>query len=294
MIGAGVLKLLREPLLHFLVIGALLFGVFSWVSADDEAAPGEIVVSAGQIANLEAIFSRTWQRPPSAQELDGLVADYVRDEILYREAVAMGLDRDDAVIRRRLRQKMEFVADVMAEVEPTDAELKAYVSGARRAVSDGAAILLQPRLLQVGERASGRRLSWRACFSPSMRGRRRQRTQAMPSCRDSSSTIFPSSGVAQIFGEDFASLDGASGSGAWEGPVTSAYGTAPGPRQRACRSARTSFRGSPRGGAAGMASRTQGRRQRRALRKTSIALCRQSRELCRSRAAHKSLPRQRP
>ena len=59
------MKLLREPLLHFLVIGALLFGVFSLTSADDEPAPDEIVVSAGQIASLEAIFSRTWQRPPT-------------------------------------------------------------------------------------------------------------------------------------------------------------------------------------------------------------------------------------
>ena len=122
------MKLLREPLLHFLVIGALLFGVFQLADADDEPAPGEIVVSAGQIANLEAIFSRTWQRPPSAEELDGLVEDYIRDEVLYREAVAMGLDRDDAVIRRRMRQKMEFVADVMADVEPTDAELKTFVA----------------------------------------------------------------------------------------------------------------------------------------------------------------------
>ena len=121
------MRLLREPLLHFLVIGAVLFGVFR-LAADDGPAQGEIIVSAGQIASLEAIFSRTWQWPPTAGERESLVKDYIRDEVLYREAIAMGLDRDDAIIRRRMRQKMEFVADLTAQAEPTDAELKTFVA----------------------------------------------------------------------------------------------------------------------------------------------------------------------
>ncbi len=123
------MKLLREPLLHFLVIGAVLFGVFQLGRPVTRRLRDEIVVSAGQIASLEAIFSQTWQRPPTA---DGSwtrwSANYIRDEVLYREGVAMGLDRDDAVVRRRMRQKMEFVADLTADVEPTDAELKAFVA----------------------------------------------------------------------------------------------------------------------------------------------------------------------
>ena len=73
-------------------------------------------------------FSRTWQRPPTREELEGLIRDRVREEVYYREAMAMGLDRDDPIIRRRLQQKMEFVTDdVAALAEPTDAELSEYL-----------------------------------------------------------------------------------------------------------------------------------------------------------------------
>ena len=73
-------------------------------------------------------FSRTWQRPPTRDELEGLIRDRVREEVYYREALAMGLDRDDTIIRRRLQQKLEFVTDDVAAVaEPTDAELAEYL-----------------------------------------------------------------------------------------------------------------------------------------------------------------------
>jgi hypothetical protein len=90
---------------------------------------GEIVVTEGRIGNLTETFARTWQRPPTAEELNGLVEDYIREEVLYREGVALGLDRDDTIIRRRLRQKLEFVSeDAASAVEPTDTELAAYLA----------------------------------------------------------------------------------------------------------------------------------------------------------------------
>jgi len=77
---------------------------------------------------MAAGFARDWQRPPSTEELTGLVRDRVREEVLYREAIAIGLDKDDAIIRRRLRQKMEFISDdLAAEAEPSDAELNTYL-----------------------------------------------------------------------------------------------------------------------------------------------------------------------
>ena len=118
---------LREPLLHFLVIGAAIFFLYRVVSGEEEG-PREIVVTEAQIESLAEGFARTWMRPPTAEEIRGLVDDYVREEVYYREAMALGLDRDDTVIRRRLRQKMEFVSDDIAAVkEPTDAELQAYL-----------------------------------------------------------------------------------------------------------------------------------------------------------------------
>ena len=123
-------KFLREPLLHFLLIGAVLFIVFGIVN---DNRPGDtenrIVVSAGRIQQLSIIFAKTWQRPPTADELKGLVDDFVLEEIYYRQAVAMGIDRDDTVIRRRLRQKFEFLTDDMAAaVAPTDEALAAYLA----------------------------------------------------------------------------------------------------------------------------------------------------------------------
>ena len=123
-------KFLREPLLHFLLIGAVLFVVFGLVS---DRAPSsvdtQVVVSAGRIEQLENIFAKTWQRPPTEQELKGLVDDFVLEEIYYRQAVAMGIDRDDTVIRRRLRQKFEFLTDDMAAAAvPTDEELANYLA----------------------------------------------------------------------------------------------------------------------------------------------------------------------
>jgi hypothetical protein len=122
------MKLLSEPLMHFLLLGAAIFVIYSLVSEDRGSKPGHIIVTQGKITNLAATFARIWQRPPAAQELEGLIQEYIREEVLYREALALGLDRDDTVIRRRLRQKMEFVSeDFAAQVEPSDDDLRAYL-----------------------------------------------------------------------------------------------------------------------------------------------------------------------
>jgi len=122
-------RLLSEPLLHFLVLGAVLFALHGWARPARAADARTILVTRGDVENLALTFGRTWQRPPTAEELKGLVDDFVREEILSREAIRLGLDRDDTVIRRRLSQKMEFVAeDLAATVEPTDDELAARVA----------------------------------------------------------------------------------------------------------------------------------------------------------------------
>lgn len=123
-------KLLREPLLHFLLIGLALFIVFELINDSRFGdTDSQIVVSAGRIEQLENIFTRTWLRPPTEEELKGLIDDFVLEEIYYRQAVAMGIDRDDTVIRRRLRQKFEFLTDdLAATIEPTQQELAAYLA----------------------------------------------------------------------------------------------------------------------------------------------------------------------
>jgi len=125
-------RLLREPLVHFLISGALLFALYGFVSNDESYAPGRIVVGADRVAALATTFQRTWMRPPTASELDSLVSDYVDEEILYREALALGLDRDDLVIRRRLRQKVEYLhSDLVEFAPPTEAELAEHLASNR-------------------------------------------------------------------------------------------------------------------------------------------------------------------
>jgi PPIC-type PPIASE domain len=121
-------RLIREPFIHFLLLGAAIFIANRLVSGRADNQLGKIVITQGQITSMVIGFSRTWQRPPTREELEGLIRDRVREEVYYREAVALGLDRDDTIVRRRLQQKLEFVtADVAALAEPTDAELTEYL-----------------------------------------------------------------------------------------------------------------------------------------------------------------------
>jgi len=123
------MKLLREPLVHFLLLGAGLFFLAGLLGSSEEEGNKRIVVSSGRLEHLVTGFSRTWQRSPTQQELEGMVEDYIKEEVLYREARVLGLDQDDTVIRRRLRQKMEFLSeDFVAIEEPTEEELQTYLN----------------------------------------------------------------------------------------------------------------------------------------------------------------------
>ena len=120
----------REPLLHFVGAGAAIFVLFQLVGGTEEFALRRIVVGPERVDHLVQSWRRTWQREPTPAELRGLVDDYVLEEILYREALAMGLDRDDTIVRRRLRQKMEFISEELTpEPEPGDDELARFLAG---------------------------------------------------------------------------------------------------------------------------------------------------------------------
>ena len=117
---------LKDPLLHFSALGAALFALFLLTN---ERAPDDdtVVISQARQAQLAAAFGRVWRRPPSDEELKGLIDEWLREELANREAVAMGLARDDLIIRRRLRQKYEaFMDQVASAVEPTETELRVW------------------------------------------------------------------------------------------------------------------------------------------------------------------------
>ena len=123
----SIRAVMREPLLHFLLAGAGLFLLFSYAVGPDQADNDEIVVSSGQIEHLTTLFVKTWQRAPTEVELRGLIDNFILEEVLYREATAIGLDQDDTIIRRRLRQKMEFLVDDFSAADPSDVDLQQFL-----------------------------------------------------------------------------------------------------------------------------------------------------------------------
>ncbi len=118
----------KEPLLHFLCIGAMIFVLFSVLSKEERDVGGKkIIVSAGDVERLSDNWSKKWNRPPTETELKGLVESYVKEEVYYREALSLGLDQNDTVLRRRLMQKMEFLSNDLAELyQPDEIALNKY------------------------------------------------------------------------------------------------------------------------------------------------------------------------
>src|SRR6516225_448229 len=120
---------LREPLLHFLLLGLLLFCVYAYINRGRGGVESskQIELTLDDLRQMEMYFESQWHRPPTQQEFQAMVEDKVREEVLYREGIAMGLDKDDTIVKRRMAQKMQFLAeDVAAAHEPTPAELKAW------------------------------------------------------------------------------------------------------------------------------------------------------------------------
>jgi hypothetical protein len=219
---------LREPLLHFLAIGAALFLYFHF-SSGGSASPGStrIVISPGQIAHLEAGFTRTWSRPPSEVELKGLIDEWVREEIAVREAMSAGLDRDDTVIRRRLRQKLEFLIEDSAEASPpTDDELKAWLA------QHADEYRTEPRLAfrQVFVSRDRRGAAAEADAAAILKRLAAERSSAridtlgdatmLPADFD----LAPLRDIDRTFGAGFARQLDAAELGKWTGPIRSGYG----------------------------------------------------------------------
>lgn len=120
----------REPLVHFLVAGAALFALFLWQGEPADTASRTITVTREDRARLAIEWERTMQRPPTDAELDDQVERYLREEVLYREALRLGLDRDDPVVRKRMSNKMDFLAASMAEAaHASDETLAAWLAG---------------------------------------------------------------------------------------------------------------------------------------------------------------------
>jgi PPIC-type PPIASE domain len=223
---AQLAKLLREPLVHLLLLGAVLLALFG---VRDGRPPGDrqsLSVGAEQIARMSDMFERTWQRPPTQQEMKGLIEDFLREEIFYREALVMRLDRDDTVIRRRLRQKMEFVGeDLAAQGQPTDEDLTDLLT--RRVDNFRTPPLISFEQVFV---SSARRGAEAPAEAERVLASLRRGSDADPATMGDASLLeelydrHTPAGVAGVFGEAFARAVFELPLAQWSGPVRSTYG----------------------------------------------------------------------
>jgi hypothetical protein len=221
---------LREPLLHFLLIGLLLFGVYVYTNRSRIGieSPRQIVVSLDDLRTMAGYFESQWRRPPTPQEFQAMLEDKIKEEVLYREGLAMGLDKDDTIIKRRMAQKVQFLAeDVAAAHEPSPAELKAWFEK------------------NTEKFALPSRYSFRhVYFSPDKRGKNAHddaanllaRIAGQPEDSPQIASVAdrfmyqdyygdrPPSAIAKEFGPQFAVALEKLKPGLWQGPIESGYG----------------------------------------------------------------------
>jgi hypothetical protein len=225
-----IARWLREPLLQFLVVGVLLFGAWEVVSPDsvNRGPSNRIVLTDDDLKQLATTWIMAGRAPPSPEQMQRLVDDKVREEVLYREALALGLDKDDTIVKRQLARKMEFLAEDVSKLgEPKPGELKAWFEKNRKRFALPA------------------RISFRhVYFSPDRRGAM-VRTDAEQALRQLAGKPMDSPGVATAgdrfmfqqfygdrpfdeiarqFGPRFARALVELAPGAWAGPIESGYG----------------------------------------------------------------------
>jgi hypothetical protein len=212
----------REPLLHFLLIGFALFLYYGLASENAEAPPKRIHVARGQVQQLVANFERTWSRPPTPQELDAMVESHVREEVFYREALAMGLDQNDPMVRRRMRMKLELMLQDLSGQDASDDVLGDFLKRNPDRFRDEVQLTFRQVYLNPDQRSdlkddAGRLLSrLNRGAAPETLG---DRTLAPRSYE-----LAPQREVARDFGDEFARQVASLPVGDWRGPVYSPFG----------------------------------------------------------------------
>jgi hypothetical protein len=219
-------KLLKEPLVHFLALGLVLFGI--GILRGEGAGPdtNRIAITPGAIERLFEGFRLAWQRPPTESELRGLIEDYLKEEVLYREALEMGLDRDDQIIRRRMRQKLEFLtADLVESFEPTDEELRAHLDANAERYRKEATVSFIQVYIRQGQSPEADRAR-----ALSVLEKLRRDPNADPE-RMGDPFMYPvahrdlrEQELASVFGGEFAEQVVQLPVGEWSGPITSPFG----------------------------------------------------------------------
>jgi hypothetical protein len=216
-------RLLGEPLLHFAVLGLALFVLYGFLNNDSDYVADEIVIDQQRQSMLTAEFQKVWQRPPTDEEYQSLIDARIREEVLYREGLALGYDRNDPVIRRRVAQKMSFVADGMAPENPDDSELEAWL----QANIDDYQIPAEYTLQQVYIDPQRHRDDLDAVLGSMharLSGGDASETEGDFTSLPGEITSESSLNIVRVFGTEFVSALADLAIGNWQGPIKSGYG----------------------------------------------------------------------
>ena len=223
-------KLAHEPLIHFLLVGAVLFTAGALLSRDKSftgSGQNSIHVSSAEIQRLSEVWSRQYGRAPNPAQMKNLIDEYIREEILYREALASGLDKDDTIIRRRLVEKMEFLSQEVAAAEPAESELQDFFNRNREKFRIPAQAAFSHIYFSSSRRGT-------AAESDARNALTTLRSSNASSLRASNlgdnfmlQNEYPAQTEAEVqglFGQEFASELFRLNPGTWEGPIRSSYG----------------------------------------------------------------------
>ena len=214
--------LFKEPLLQFALIGTLIFALYALVAPPPQAPANVIAIEAAQIEQLIANYQKTWRQEPDQKAVAAMIEDAVREEIYYREALALGLDRNDKVIRLRLRQKMEFLSDTGADLlDPEEAELSAYFAANQENYRQPAKLALEQIFLGASaDAAEIQTIVETLTSNPATDPLRWQQASLLPAQLPLSSH----QAIDGIFGQGFFAAIAALPPNQWSAPVPSSFG----------------------------------------------------------------------
>jgi parvulin-like peptidyl-prolyl isomerase len=222
-------KLIREPIVHFIALGAVLFLLAGRTPRVGGPESDKIIVTSGQLDSLTVGFTRTWMRPPTQEEIRGLVDDFIREEILYRQAMAMGLDRDDTIVRRRMRQKLEFLTEdtVAQSAPPTEQELQAYLDRHQDQYREERKLTYEHIFFNREKRGKAAKSDAEAVLAQ-LKGESKSRID-LDTLGDAFLLPFKfvdqtGGQIAQLFGDSFGKRLTQMPPGQWTGPIESSYG----------------------------------------------------------------------
>ena len=202
-----------------------MFVLFQQVSSDYRSDNAEIVVTEGQSKALSLGYEKVWQRSPNEKEVPGLIQNYIREEVPYREALVMGLDKDDSDVRRRLHQKMEFLSEDIASLdEPTEQKLQAYLLANQDAYRQPARFSFRQVYLSVSKRGQSSQADAIALLAKVEKQDRNAATLGDPLMVNHQFNLATEQEIERVLGREFLQSLNETPTGNWQGPLSSGFG----------------------------------------------------------------------